>query len=172
MACDETDCNTCDEDNHFIPQNASRDCICDGDNHWVANASVCSCETGYYESLNDTCLLCKAQCTACKSLTNCTACLLPTMKLEDGACKCPVGSFFVADNRTCTACQIQFCLDCAALDNCTLCDAAQNRELSADNSSCVCMKGFFEQGGACLDCGIDGCDTCVSTTNCTICKKA
>lgn len=135
----------------------------------LARSTCFSCKT--FEESRFTCGECPAECTACKSTTECTGCV-PSYILRAGKCNldlnCPEGKYTDSALKACVPCHAT-CASCTgpAASDCVTCASLY----SLNDGFCLakCPSYRYSEGGICKDCNA-GCQRCEGTPNyCTSC---
>lgn len=147
--------------------------VCKGDPNlsFDSNTGVCSCKTGYYNTLSDSngnlaCFPCMAKlCSTCSSdnITVCTGCVTGAAFNSNNVCECVSG--FFETNGTCQTCPAK-CNGCQVNGVCNACQDSANRKL---DQNCDCPAGLYDDGSAtCKTCN-PICKTCTNSSACTSC---
>ena len=119
------------------------------------------------------CRPCDSSCETCVERSDkCIDCAEFRVKTTGDACICETD--YVEINGQCVdagCSDIPFCQRCVLILGTSqkICRGCiDNRVLSADNLTCLCRAGFYEESDTCLECG-SGCQSCNSPTDCSLC---
>ncbi|EAS03999.2 EGF-like domain protein (macronuclear) [Tetrahymena thermophila SB210] len=120
---------------------------------------TCDCKDGFYQVSSGGTI--QPICQPCSSANNLI------VSQDKQSCICKPG-YYMNTQGICSQCPIS-CSECSSFSNCTICDAANFRQLQS--GACVPMAGYFESGQKAASKCDQVCKTCsVKATNCITCR--
>ncbi|KAM3142366.1 hypothetical protein pb186bvf_005523 [Paramecium bursaria] len=113
----------------------------------ISSPSTCICQTGYYESGQQSCSQC-LQCPTCLSANQCLSCSDPYQTLILGQCICQTGYYVDSMSLNCQICQLP-CINCLSDTICTSCTT----DKILQGEKCVCdIQNYLDSNGICQKC--------------------
>ncbi|KAL4442386.1 hypothetical protein ABPG74_005727, partial [Tetrahymena malaccensis] len=120
---------------------------------------TCDCQDGFYQVSSGGTI--QSICQPCSSANNLI------VSQDKQSCICKPG-YYMNSQGICSQCPVS-CSECSTFSNCTICDAANFRQLSS--GACIPMAGYFESGQKAASKCDPICKTCSGkATNCITCR--
>ncbi|KAL4470078.1 hypothetical protein ABPG72_008737 [Tetrahymena utriculariae] len=120
---------------------------------------TCDCKDGFYQVSSGGTI--QSICQPCSSANNLI------VSQDKQSCICKPG-YYMNSQGICSQCPLQ-CSECSSFSNCTICDAANFRQIQS--GACIPMAGYFESGQKAASKCDPICKTCsVKANNCITCR--